>query len=328
MNLKPLIADKRGKNDQMTMLISVLVVIGILIVGSMFFTNRQQTQLAKEGVTPGTTGACALDSPLTVLDISKIAGGTAPSSPTITAGIVKEGDSDGENSVIATSITSGNTYNQFVGKKVAVLVSDGDSLDEKFIIEEFDCGGETIGAEGLYYSSSADPAITIKDTDTQVNDLTDATAGGPYNATAPTTGTSFDVDVKFQSTSLESSGDGIWVVEFPAGSAANITDGSVSMSDALGSKLNIVSKPKLHTQVNAGSELVAFEVPMIKDGASKVYTLKLDLDASKDLSGAVLTDWYAKQYFIDDDSTLAYGIEDSDGTAKHENNFDDDFLIV
>lgn len=306
--------NKAGKQNPTVMIFGIIVVIALIVL--IYMTAVPQTMKDTEGVSAAQQSCADASGILTVSDISKIPGGTAPSSPTITCGL------EGQN--IATSVTSGTTTFP-VGAKVICLDSDTDSLDDKL---EFTmpCGGITVDG-ALYYSTSDNPSITVKDFDAQSNDLTNNIAGGAYNASNPTAGSTFDVDVKFESTSYESSGDGIFVIEFPAGSDANITQGGVTLGG-----LSEVSKPRVHSSINAGSRIVAFEVPMVADdenGKSATYELNVDLESAKDLTGGVYMDWYAKQWFIDDDKTvLTYGIEDSTGDAKYENTLDFDFFIA
>jgi len=282
--------------------VAVLAIIALLIVvvPKMDFTGSDG--VIKQSECADSTGI------LTVNELSAIAGGTAPTSATITAGV--------NGGAISTSVTSGTTTFP-VGSEVVVLVSDTDSIDKsfKFVMP---CGGKTLDAK-LFYSSSDNPSIEWQDKNS--NTLSDAIAGGATNISDVTAGGVMKVKLILTGTSLESSGDGIIVLEFPAGSEANIS------SVTLGS-LTQVTVPKVYTKLTAAGKVVAFAVPAVIGGTEAEYALNVQLESAKDLAGGVYTDWFGGQEFIDDDLiTIGSGVEDSDGTAKYENTIDYDFFI-
>ena len=286
---------------------TILAIVGfIVLLGLVAFLLVPQVITNGGGVNiescPDATGI------LTVNAINALEKGTAVSGPTITAGV--------NGQTLSTTVTSGTTTFP-VGSEVTVLVSKADYLDEKFTFT-MPCGGKTLEAP-LYYATSDNPSVRIKNDDGDY--LTDAIAGGAVNQTDLSAGETVNFDVEFQGTALENSGDLVYIVEFPANSGVNISQ--VNMAGA--NKLNSV--PSIHSSLNAGSKIVAFEIPALVGSEKKVYTLSVSLEASKDLAGGVYTDWYAKQYFIDDDGSIQYGIQDASGDAKSENTGDFDFLI-
>jgi len=299
------------KNKRGSALVITLVVLlaAVLIGGGIWIAlgtegesqSVTQQQLTSPIACSDSTGI------LTINAISAIPGAAAPSSPTITAG------ADG--GVIATSVTSGTTTFP-IGAEVEVLVSKSDYLDKSFTFT-MPCGGKTLDA-ALYYSTSDNPAIRIKNDDDSY--VTDAVAGGATNQTNLAAGETLVMEVEFTGTSTEASGDGIYIVELPASTAANVT--KIELGN-----LKAVAISTVHTLQNAGSKSVAFEVPSIVGSERVTYPLTITLTATGDISGGVYTDWYAKQEFIDDDKTIQYGVEDSDGTAKYENTLDFDFYI-
>lgn len=244
---------------------------------------------------------------LTVNAYNKLNPSTAVSSPTITAGT--------NGGVIVTSVTSGTTTFP-VGSDVVVLLSKTDFIDESFVFT-MPCGGKILEAPMLY-STSDNPSIRIKNDDGDY--VTDAIAGGSINQTGLSVGEVLIMDIEFSGTSLESSGDLIYVIEFPASTSANIT--KVELSGA-----TMVGKPTIHSTVNAGSYVVAFSISAVEGSTKDVKTLTITLGATKDLAGGVYTDVYAEQEFVDDNGLISSGVEDSDGDAKYENTFDFDFLI-
>lgn len=226
-----------------------------------------------------------------------------------------------DGSPVTQTATSGTTTFG-IGKKLVVFGSLSDYIDTS-IGGTMICGGLRLDMP-MYQSTSDNPAITIKDLDTSTTALTDNVAGGAVNVSNIAPGDVLNLEVKFQGTALESSGDGIYVIELPANSAANITagDSGVTLGD-----LNHVTVPTVHTSQNAGSRVDAFDVPAIVGAKTSTYTLLISTGSSKDLSGGVYTDWYAKQAYVDTDGTVKVGVENSQGTAEYENTIDSDFYI-
>lgn len=293
---------KAGKGNGMIVgfvaVIAVILVVGWFAVGQNITVNTDTTNPTQCGDSTGI---------LTVSDRSLLVGGTAPSSPSIIAGI--------DGGVVTTSVTSGTTTFP-VGAEVEVLISDTDSIDKSFKFT-MPCGGYTLDG-ALYYSTSDNPAIEVQDKN--FNTLSDNIAGETTNISDVGLGATMKAKVVLTGTSGEGTGDMVYVIEFPAGSSANITDVSLG-------GLSTVAVPTVHTSQNAGSKVVAFAIPNIEGATEKTYDLIVTLGTGKDLAGGVYTDLYAGQEFIDDDSTISSGVEDSDGTAKYENTIDSDFFI-
>jgi len=292
--------NKKAKTNPMVWIL--IVVAAALIFGFVDFPTGTPDEVDESPMTcADSTGI------LTVQDRSILAGGTAPSSPTITCGI--------NGGPVSTSVTSGTTTFP-IGANLECLDSDGDSIDKsfKFVMP---CGGKTLDG-ALYYSTSDNPGVRIKNDDGDF--MTDNISGAATNQTNLALGETLTLEVEFQGTNTEASGDGIWVIEFPASTSGNIS--TVELSGC-----SKVSVPTVHTLQNAGSKAVAFKVPNVIGAERKTYALQIVLGAAKDLTGGVYTDWYGGQEFIDDDSTIQWGVEDSDGTAKYENTLDYDFFI-
>jgi len=289
---------------------SSLLLVGIfalVLIAGMFGYFIMTTRQTQMGSNLSPVDCAESTGKLTVNAYSTLNPSTAVSAPTITAGV-----NDG---VLATTVTSGTTTFP-VGSKVEVLVVKDDYLDKSF---EFvmPCGGQILAAP-LYYSTSDNPSVRIKNDDGDY--VTDNVAGGAVNQTLLAAGETLIMDIEIAGTSQESSGEGIYVIEFPAGSASNIT--KVELSGA-----TLVSKPMVHTTLGAGSYVAAFKVPAVIGSEKAIHTLTVTLGATKLLSGGVYTDWYAMEEFIDDNGQVSYGVEDSDGTAQYENTLDFDFLI-
>jgi len=298
--------DKRGESSPY---VKVLLTIGIIVAIIGVIGLYRMAVTGEEDVEDPTKCADSTGK-LTVNAVSLLAGASDPSSPTITCGV------DGDK--LKTSVTSGTTTFA-IGSKLVCLVSKSDFIDKSFTTV-MPCGGLTEEVS-MYYATSDNPAMTIKDPKSSDATVTDAIGGGPTNLTGPSAGATVKFDVYFEGTNTEGTGELIYVIEFPAGSGVNIT--GVTMGSLRG-----IDLPTVHSLVNAGSKAVAFIVPNIEGAIEPSYSVIATLGSAKDLTGGVYTDWYAGQEFIDDDGTLAEsGIEDSDGTAKYENTADRDFYI-
>jgi len=299
--------NKKGQAMIWAIFIALILVLGVggfaLYKSDVF----QKTTETETGQTEDQAKCADASGILTVNELSAIDGGTAPTSSTITAGIVGK--------AVSTTVISGTTTFP-VGADVNVLVSDIDSIDKSFNFV-MPCGGYTLDAK-LYYSTLDNPSIEIQDKNS--NTLSNAIADGAVNISDVTAGGVMKAKVIFSGTALESSGDGLYVLEFAAGSGVNISDVT------LGS-LASVTVPQAYTPVTAGGELVAFKVPAIIGGTESEYALNVQLEGTNDLAGGVYTAWFNEQEFIDDDLSISTGVEDASGDAKYENTVTYNFFI-
>jgi len=298
--------NKNGKGNNL--LVGFIILIAVVGIGFWYVSQ----DIGGGSVTD--VGRCS-DSTgtVTINNFSELVGGADPSA-TYTAGVIKSGDSE-TSTIVASSVTSGTTTFA-VGDKVVLFGSASNYID-KYEVFTMKCGGSVVDFP-MKYSTSDNPSIRIKNDDGDF--MTDSSVGGATNQTNLATGETLNLEVEFQGTNGESSGEGVYIVEFPASTSANIT--SVLLNGQ-----SPVAVPTVHSSANAGSKIVAFDVPAVNGATKNTMTLSIVLGSGKDLSGGVLTDWYAKQWFIDDDKTLKYGVQDSDGTAKYENTLDYDFFI-
>jgi len=304
--MKSILESKAGKTSKLLIGGGIMVV---LFLGIITYNMVSQSAVQTTVELQDTPGGCA-DSTgvLTVNDRSESDYGTTPGSPTITCGL--------DSGAVTTSVTSGTTTFA-VGSDLDCHLAITDYLDESFSFK-MPCGGKQLDAP-LWYSTSDNPGITWynDDDNAMTNDIS---VNGAINQSDLTAGETFTLELKMQGTSGESSGDGILVIEFPTASGANIT------STSLGGQQS-VAIPSVHSLQNAGSKAFAFDVSAVQEGNVVKLPLQVQLTASKDLSGGVNTTWYAKQKFIDDDKTIKFGVQDSDGTVKYENIISSSFYI-
>lgn len=295
------------KNTQKWMvglLVILIVIVGYMAVGQNI-GGTSTTGTTDPNQCGDATGI------LTVNAVNTLQLGTAVASPTITCGV--------NGGAVATSVTSGTTTFP-VGANLVCLVSKADYIDTEFSAT-MGCGG-LVEQVGMFYSTSDNPSIEIQDKNS--NTLTDNIAGGTTNISNLAVGETMKAEVIFTGTALESSGEGIYIIEFPAGSNSNITEGDAGVT--LGT-LSHISVPSVYSTVNAGSRVDAFNVPAVEGSSEASYNLQVSLQATKDLAGGVYTTWYSKQAFVDTDGTIKVGVQDSTGTAKYENTVDYKFLI-
>lgn len=290
------------KGSAILTIIAILLFLA-LIFGALAYFGAFQSVTDKESKAKSCSDSTGI---LTVNSYNEL--NSTVIAPTITAGV--------NGGKVTTSVTSGTTKFA-VGDKLVIFQSMGDYIDKSYEAE-MKCGGLTLEAPMLY-SSSDNPAIRIKnDDDTYVTDHYGDTGG--TNQTNLDAGETLNMKIEFGGTSQESSGEGVYIVEFPAGSGANITNVELSGCTK-------ATKPQMHSTLNAGSYVAVFNVPAVEGSNKDIHTLTVTLGATKDLMGNVSTDWYSKQYYIDTDGTIKFGVENSDGTAKYENTEDFDFVI-
>ena len=289
-----------GKTNIATAAIIILALAVVVGVGFMMW-NSGQPQVPPAD--PDSPAACP-DSTgiLTINGVNAAIPGTDVTA-TYNAGV--------DGGAVTTAVVSGTTVFP-VGAMLTILGNASDYLDKSLEVK-MACGGIVVDLP-LWSSTSDNPSIKIENDDGSWMGDEGVTA----NQTDISAGETLVLKVRFTGTYQESSGDGIYIIESPANTGSNITTMELD-GQACG------SKPSVHAGANAGSKICAFSIPAIEGSGNVDYTLSIV--TTGDISGLVLTDWYAKQDFVDDDGTIGTGIQDSDGTAKYENTLDWDFYI-
>ena len=304
---------KNKKGSAMTW--AVVIIAFMLVIGGGFFVVKggYLQSITPDG-SPSPEKCADSTGILYVNNYSALVGGTDPGAMTFSAGILQEGEG-ATDVIVAKSVTPGTTTFA-VGDKLVIFGSIANYLD-KYEVITMGCGGATLDFP-IMYSTSDNPSIRIKNDDGDF--MSNAIGGLTTNQTSLSAGETLNLEVEIQGTNGESSGEGVYIVEFPASSNANIS--SVTLDGK-----SPIALPTVHTSLNAGSKIVAFDVPAVEGSTKKTMTLSVSLVTGKILNGGVYTDFYSKQWFIDDNKKLAYGIEDSDGTLKYENTVASDFFI-
>lgn len=291
-----------AKTNKMTVAVVALamLLLAVLAYGSL------QSQVGPDLNTPeGKAAACGLDTTLVINANNALALGTAVTSPTYKAIV---------NGNPAVAFTSGTTK-LAPGDDVTILVEAANYINaEKSMTVK--CGSNTMNVGAF----ATDDVAAIEIFNDDGDKMTDNVAGGATNQSDLSVGESLTVTVKFKGTNEQSTGNLIYIVE--AGAAANIT--AITMS---GDASVVNSLPSIHTTQTAGSKVVAFSIPAIEGAVTKSYDLTFTLGSGKDLSGAVYTDVYSEEPFIDDDGSITVGVQDASGDAKYEDTSDSDFFI-
>ena len=92
-----------------------------------------------------------------------------------------------------------------------------------------------------------------------------------------------------------------------------------------------VANPRFYSSASANVEWVTYKLPAVVSdtGAKKAeYLLTLQTESGKTYaSHGVVTTWYTAEAFQDVNGAFVEGIEDSDGTAKHEDTWEEAFHV-
>lgn len=229
----------------------------------------------------------------------------------------------------ARTLTTGSSGTKFaVGDKLKILSSASSYLDtvEDFTITK--CGSNDF----TNYVYAGD-AITLTVLDQNLNTLTDASIGGAVNVTSSANPT--NVVIRLDGAVDKSTGQMLLTLE---SNDTEVSEMSIS-AKSVGAKViesdaNKYANLKLFVAEGTAPTLKqAFVVDAILDGGQADYNIRIVPESGKTLGGGTLTgavyvNAYAGEWFIDDDGTLKFGWEDSDGTLKYEQKATDyDFLI-
>ena len=303
--------NKNGKMKYGGVVVSVVIIMLFL---ALLFAGYQQgwfeKQTSVEGEVLTETGDCNTNPTITLSVFDAIQKGTAVT-PNSIEGIVTH--SDGSVDSVGT-VTSGTTTFQF-GDVVELLIGEPNFINATYKTTALKCGANVFTA---YLYATDDSTIKVFNEDGNVvTDGNDATTLVNQTESA----TTINMDVKFTAGSKLSSGDLVVVIE-----SANTTE----VNDIILSGTTEVALPKFYSVAGAGSVAYAYEVPALKDGASQTYNLQITPESGVTIGGTINAFYltaYSKQWFKDTDGSFKYGIENSDGTATFEDDFDYDFNV-
>ena len=276
-----------------------ILVIGIVALFALGVIKLPQGSTA--GTEPLPDGSCELAPTLVNVTLNGVNPGSAvtgTSFPIRVNGVYQ-----------GTIIPSSFAY----GDSGELIVVAADYIDTKVLFGPLGCGKNTVTVK--LYATDDSSIKVFNDVGTVV---TDDILGGTTNQSASST--VIDQEIKFIANSDQSSGDLVCVIE-----ATNTAEVSTMVISGV-TKVNV---PKFYTVAGAGSVAEAYEIPALIDGASKIYNLKITPESGQTIDDtAIYFTCYSKEAFVQPDGTFSYGIEDSDGTAQYEDEFDYDWLIT
>ena len=278
--------------------IIVLIVIGILVVGFLGFMAVSTP--SPESITPPAGVGTCPDSTGTV-SFSAVDAASKSTSVTTSQEVKVDGGT-----------SSASTTSYAVGAELEILWN-ASSYEDMITTYTVPCGGGPIVGEIEDY---ADATVTIREDNTL---LTNNINGLSSNASALGSGGSETYQIKMKGSDKDTSSSTIVVVEQNSTTACKAAEIS---------GLDDIAIPSVAAITNtAGGKLTAFKIPAIDGNIIEYYDLTLAAKSGKVCCGGVYVTFYPEQAFEDIDGTFATGVEDSDGTAKHQTSHDYDFYI-
>jgi hypothetical protein len=299
---------KKGKSKMSPamafMALGIVAVIGLLMYVSFFRTG--QTVISPG--TPTTTGSgCNQNPSLSLIGTNALVPSSNVSPTTVNYRV---------NGVYIGTTYSTPAYNdkvELIGDLAGYLASSGTTT--------VSCGPNNLAIPTFYQYTNATVSVY---TDAGTAILSNSAAGGVINETAlGASGGSKNWKVHMLGVSQKSTGKIFMVVELPSGSATNVSASGVSLSG-----LTQVAIPNGVSATNTNPTRVAFEIPALVNGEVRDYNLQMNTLASKTTSGVVRITFFAEQKFVDTDGVFKEGIYDSLSTAKYQDSYTYDFVIL
>lgn len=198
------------------------------------------------------------------------------------------------------SATSGTTTLP-LGEKVNVLVVNGTTYHNTFLQGiPVDCKGQIKADAKLYKNAS----ITFKVFNDEGNSMTNN--GGTTNQSIVSGGIA-NMVIKIAGEDKASTNDLVVLVE-----AINGTNTKDVALTGTGAKFIGKNKPQTYTTTGVDSEVWMFEIPAVIGAETKRYDLQVMSESGLDLSGSYINiKLLSKEWFMDDDGAVKYGIENS-----------------
>lgn len=262
-------------------------------------------------------------------NLPQVSGGNCEIAPTISPNVVNalsratavspvmQAIVNGQNKGI---ITSSTTFSK--GDKVEVMINASSYLNQKFEVASLDCGTNAPNVD-MYDDSTA--TISIKnDAGTAV--LTDAAGGGATNESNWALGGTKNFEMKLTGTDKTSTGELVFVIELAE--PANVSSVTISDTTSGAAMTKLSAVPDGLTVSGTNQYRVAFELPAIEGATAKTYNINIAAASAKDISGAVYTTMYSKNYFIDTDGKIKLGVVNLEHATTYGNTYDYDFFVA
>lgn len=297
--------NSKGKTSGGLMAVLVVAILAVAIGVGFFAIPQTQTPGDED------TGAgCNTAPSLSTSFVDAINTGTTVSEDNIEVR---------EDGVYTGTLGSDQTFAQ--GTEVDLLFKKSGYLN-KVIAEDKELGCGTNSVNDKVYASTS-PSLKFSNENNNV--LADKTAstisGGDTYQSASSTLIAIDGEV--QSNADESTGQMIAVVEFSNTTQVDSITSS-SASDTL-------ATPEFYSSNGANSEIQAFELSAVEDGAKRALDLSFSPESGKTIGATNETAYvnvYAAQDAVDQDGSFIENVvEDSDGNTKYENTASHDFVF-
>lgn len=298
------------------------IVLGILVVGAIWYFGSNGT--TQSAITKSTTEKCEVEPYIDNATFDQYAKGTL-------LGMAYYYDLEGDN-VGAVPLTPGTSGTKFqVGDKMKIFSTKAGNLDQ---VEDFtitNCGGNKFTS--YVYVGDAITLDILSQNLVAVSDA--ATTASTVNLSDGGTANPLNFIIRLDGASKKNTGQILLTLEF------NATEvDTVSISAKSANAKVIESNPTKYSSLDlfvaegtAPTDKFAFVVDEILDGGQADYNIKVTPESgvtmgAKGGSGFVFGNAYAGQWFIDDDGSLKFGWEDSDGTLKYEQKATDHDALI
>lgn len=304
--------NKKAATMGVGMVLAIVLIVAAVVGAGVYFMNKDAA-LPDKTIIEALETDCNTAPSLTITSTDLINKGTVVTNAGM-LGLV--------NGKVRNSITSSDTFAE--GTEVKLILNGTNYITSEGPTVNLKCGPNPVEGELLKLDGS--PSVKVYD---GVTAVTDAAAGGANNATASANPMTFDID--FTVPSDEGVNGVVFVIE--ASNTTLVDKMKLSSSDATIADYKS-DKPQFHSAESTTNTQIfkSFRATDISDDGTKSrFTLLIEPESGVTIDEtAIYITWYVEQAFVDPEGTIAVGIEDSEGTAKHVTaaSSDFDFMIT
>lgn len=306
LKIKSLYENKAGKTSPV---LTFGIIAIVAIMGILAFNYMQSA--TSPGEEKGMTGDCNSDPKvdLSVFNADDDKAGTEIDD--VSTEVIRNGEYVGSKDLESATFSYEDD--------LEILVSKDNYLDEKIEVDDLKCGSNSAKAE-MYATSKNE--FRIFNTN---NELLDDDDSDGATTTQSSSSSTISLDTRIDSTTDESTGDLVIVVETDTSEVDSVSlsgfEGVSEYDDEVEFRSDEFSESSIEK---------AFNVDAVLDGNTASGTISLTPESGETIGDSgtpVYVTAYSKQWFVDTDGTLQYGIEDSNGDDKSEDNWDFDFYV-
>ncbi|QGH73148.1 MAG: hypothetical protein [Siphoviridae sp. ctjeG17] len=288
----------------------VIVIAVVAVIGTVWFTGGQGLSAAggsdQATVTTAATTATSLagcntaSTDLTYVGFDKLKPGTAV---TVSSRV----------SVNGGTYVSGKVTDS-PGNNLKVLLINGTTYHNALIeTTQLPCRGTFDFQKGVdgYNGLKKNASLTVK----VINDDGDATgtgSAGNTNNQTMSSGSSANMKLVLQGSADAATNDLRCV--FEATEKAAVKDINVFGLGAVEVQGGV---PRFYNQLNGSSELWVYDLNEVENAVSLEGSINVESESAVDASGTrMIIQCFSKEFFVDTDSTVKYGVENADGTQQ------------